>query len=130
MPYKETTEREDKVSNDHASSTLQACGILNKIQVIPISPPYHVSPMSKNRKSNRSWWREHFIDHPGFTSKADEAFVASGSGATKASKVYCISCLSADTDAVLGGDLRAVTEGRIVTPRSETTIQEYCELVS
>ena len=86
--------------------------------------------MSKNRKSNRSWWRELFIDHPGFAMKEDEAFVASGSGATKASKVYCKLCLSADTDGILGQDLRAVAQGRITTVQSEATIQDYRELIN
>ena len=86
--------------------------------------------MTKNRKSNRSWWRELFINHPGFATKDNGAFIASESGATKASKVYCKSCLSADTNYVLGQDLHAVTRGRITTVRSEAAIQEHCELIN
>ena len=86
--------------------------------------------MSRNRKSNQWWWREHFVDHPGFTKKDDEAFIASGTGATKTNKVHCILCLTADTEVALGEDLHAIGQGRIVVPWSETTIQEYCESIS
>ena len=86
--------------------------------------------MSKNRKPNRSWWREHFIDHPGFVMKADDAFVPSGSGATRASKIYCKVCLSVDTGDIMEQDLHAVTQGRVITVRSEAMIQEYCELIN
>ena len=71
--------------------------------------------MSKNRKSNHLWWRELFIDRPGFAMKDDEAFVTSGSGVMEASKVYCKLCLSADTDCILGQDLHAIAQGRITT---------------
>ena len=83
--------------------------------------------MSKSKKSNRSWWRELFADHPGFTNRDDEAFVASGSGATKASKVYCKLCLLADIELISKEDMRAVNEGRITTVRDEAVIEDYRE---
>ena len=92
--------------------------------------PHHISPMSKSKKSSRKWWRKHFVDYPGFTNKDDKAFVASGSGATRVSKIYCTLCLVADIDWILKDDICAVEQGRIVVIRSEAAIEDYRELIS
>ena len=85
--------------------------------------------MNKKSAIGRSWWRGLFADHPGFANKDSEAFVESGSGMTKASKVYCKVCLSADTNLILETDIRAVNEGRITVVRSEAAIEDYCESI-
>ena len=82
-----------------------------------------------NKKSLRSWWRESFINHPGLTNKSSEAFVGSGTGITKAMKVYCKECLLADIDLILEEDIRAVNEGRITTVQTEATIKDHCESI-
>ena len=86
--------------------------------------------MSRNKKSTRSWWRELFIDHPGTANKDPEAFVASGTGATKTSKLYCKACWLVDTDRISKDDIDAVNRGRITTPRSEAAIEQYGELIN
>ena len=86
--------------------------------------------MSKSKKSNRSWWRELFVDHPGLADKHPNAFVKSESGATKVGKVYCIACFPLDIDGVIEADIRAVTEGRLTTVRNEVEIEAYRELTN
>lgn len=93
--------------------------------------PFATSPsptrMKKSKKVNRSWWRELFIDHPGLVDGDPEAKVASGTGATRVAKVYCILCLAADIAWAIAEDVRAVTEGRINAVRSEGQIEVYRE---
>ena len=85
--------------------------------------------MSRFKKSNRSWWRERFLDHPGFADKNQDAFVESGLGATKATKVYCAACLVADTEKIIQEDLHAIDQGRITMVRGEAEIIAYRELI-
>ena len=82
-----------------------------------------------SKKLVRSWWRESFVNHPGFTNKNSEAFVESGTGITKAMKVYCKECLLADINLILEEDIRAANEGRITTVRTEAAIEDHCESI-
>jgi len=86
--------------------------------------------MSKGKKSGRSWWRELFVDHPGFAAGDSNAFAASSTGITKASKVYCAACLPVDVQDLLQDDYSAINQGRITVPRDQAVIEAYCELIS
>ena len=46
----------------------------------------------KHRKPPRSWWTEHFLDHPRFTNKNPDAYISSGTVGTTVTKVYCKLC--------------------------------------
>jgi hypothetical protein len=83
--------------------------------------------MRKNKKSGLSWWRELFLNHPGFASKDPSAFAKSGTGATTVSKVYCRLCFPVDVNRAMEEDIRAIAEGRINEVRSEAQIQSDCE---
>lgn len=86
--------------------------------------------MKKNKRINRSWWRELFVDHPGLASGDPNAQVASGTGATKVAKVYCVLCFSFDVSWAMGEDVHAVTEGRITEVRSKAQIEAYRKLIN
>lgn len=85
--------------------------------------------MNQTKKSGRSWWREHFIDHPGLANKDQDAYVESDSGITKSFKVYCEACLPVDIEGIIEEDLRAISQGRITEVRNEVMIETYCALI-
>ena len=84
--------------------------------------------MSKN-KLNRSWWRGHFIDHPGFAEGGPGSFVESYTQNTKATKVYCAVCLPVDIERIIQDDLHVINQGRITAVRDDAEIQTYRELI-
>lgn len=84
--------------------------------------------MSKNKEAPRSWWRKHFDDHPGVIAGAH--YVESGTGRTKAPKVYCKACLLADAQQIVMDDLHAIDQGQITAVRNEHEIALYCELIN
>ena len=65
----------------------------------------HSPTMAPNRQSatsNRGWWREYFLDHPGLKAKLPEVFTGTGSSAK--AKVYCSKCFENNVSAVLSED--------------------------
>src|SRR5882757_1467823 len=96
-------------------------GAPNKICAVSSFPACHVSPthaMSK-KVTARSWWREHFQDHPAAADRLPEAYVKSDTGSTTALKVYCKECLRVDIVKITQEDLYAVTQGRIAAVRDD-----------
>ena len=71
-----------------------------------------------------------FINHPGFVDKNPNAFIASESGITKVSRVYCRLCFPTDINQAMEAYVHVVTEGRITTVQSEARIETYCELIN
>jgi hypothetical protein len=85
--------------------------------------------MKKTKKTNRSWWRELFLDHPGMADRLPSALIASGTGLTKATKVYCRLCFSGDVNRAIEADTHAIAEGMITAIRSEAQIEAYREWI-
>ena len=83
-----------------------------------------------SKKSNRSWWRGHFADHPGIANKNPDAIVASETGITKVTKLYCKACFPVGVNWVMDEDARAATEGRITTVRSEAEVEAHRESIN
>jgi len=83
--------------------------------------------MSAGKKSSRTWWREHFVDHPGFASKDPNAYTTSGTGTTKTNKLYCAVCLPVDAQKLLQDDYNAIDQGRITVARDQAVIEAYRE---
>ena len=70
--------------------------------------------MSKNKEvGRRSWWRNHFEDHPGTAMDAPDSYVESGTGNMKTSKVYCKVCLIANVKQIMMEDQSAINQGRL-----------------
>ena len=77
----------------------------------------------------RSWWRNHFIDHPGVAAKSPDAYVESDTGQMKSRKVYCGMCLTDDVRQILKEDQRARELGRVIVVRTQPAIEIYRELI-
>ena len=80
-----------------------------------------------SKKSGRTWWRELFLGHPGFASRDLNAFTTSGTGNTRAGKVYCAACLPADVQKLLQEDYNDINQGRITVARDQAVIEAYRE---
>jgi hypothetical protein len=76
-------------------------------------------------RSNRTWWRNEFYDHPGRAQKLDDAYVVS-SGGTKVEKVYCKPCFDADVNELLVRDEADLNLGRQNDQQSKEEIIAYC----
>ena len=83
----------------------------------------------KNRKPPRLWWREHFLDHPGFTTKNPDAYISSGTGGTTVTKLYCKLCFPVDINWVMEEDVHALTERRINAVQNEAQVEAYRESI-
>ena len=86
--------------------------------------------MSRNKEiERRSWWRNHFEDHPGAATKAPDSYVESDTGNTKSCKVYCKACFVADVEQIMLEDLSAIDQGRVAAIRTEHAVKTHCKLI-
>ena len=73
-------------------------------------------------KASRSWWRNQFYDHPGWSEKREDAYVTASVGSTKAEKVYCIPCFDANVTEIITRDEVDLRLGRRNNVRSSKEI--------
>ena len=90
------------------------------------------SPSSLNnsrlvRLNRRAWYRQYFVDHPGY--KTGDPCAFSGMGTTRDKvKVWCAPCLDRCTRQILLHEYVQVTMRVISEARSEAEVHAECKL--
>lgn len=83
-------------------------------------PAARTAPVARTT-TTRSWWREHFFDHPKLTAK-DPSALAGGKP-----KVWCKMCRPSDVALIQLEDEREIAAKTRVNVRDKDKIIEECE---
>jgi hypothetical protein len=97
---------------------------LNAITIGPPSPVNHALIMSK--VALRSWWWEHYHDHPSFQSGQGGTEGFAGAVSSGKHKIYCKKCLDSHVANLRAADDTAVTLGHRAIARSQDQVESHC----
>jgi hypothetical protein len=78
------------------------------------------------KAAKRSWWWDHYEDHPSFKSGPGGTEGYAGAASSGKHKIYCKKCLDNHVLTLIQQDKDNVTLGHRAIPRDQQQIESYC----